>query len=44
MTRVGIIGTGAVGCYFIAGLWEKKDVELVIVGDEQHASQNYQKH
>ena len=42
MTRVGIIGTGAVGCYFIAGLWEKKDVELVIVGDEQHASQNYQ--
>lgn len=42
MTRVGIIGTGAVGCYFIAGLWDKKDVELVIVGDERHASQSYQ--
>lgn len=42
MKRVGIIGTGAVGSYFIAGLWDKKDVELVIVGDEKHASQSYQ--
>lgn len=42
MYRVGIIGTGAVGAYFIAGLWEKENVEIIIIGDEVHCQKAYQ--
>ena len=41
-TRVGIIGVGAVGSYFLAGLWEKENVEIIVIGDEHHQNKAYQ--